>query len=137
MSRALVTIATYPDLDAAHSAQTALEREGIRCYLEKLGGTAGVGLQVPEEAATRAGELLAQTDQGQAAAASSTSALEQSEAEIERCLVCQTSLVSVKKRSLLFRIVTGILLQIVPLPSEWFESKQRHCEVCGHDWRAA
>ena len=63
------------------------------------------------------------------------SALEQNEAELERCLVCQSSLVEVKEPPLLLRVLRAIVLQILPLPPEWLESRRRVCGVCKHEWK--
>ena len=66
------------------------------------------------------------------------SALEQNEAELERCLICQSSLVEVSRarRSPLLRMLRAVLLQIVPLPPGWLESRRRVCGVCKHEWKA-
>ena len=57
------------------------------------------------------------------------------EEDTPRCLVCQSSLVAFREPPLLLRIVRGLVLQVVPLPPQWFESRRRACGVCGHEWQ--
>ena len=137
MSDRLVTIARFSSPIEAQLAKARLEAEGVSCHLaneahaQMNGGLGGVQLQVAEEIAQSASEMLGNVD----SEAGSFSALEAQESELLRCLVCQSSLIEAKRSPLLIRILRGILLQIVPLPSEWFESRRRRCGVCGHEWK--
>ena len=145
MPNRLVTVATFATALDAQLARQQLEGEGIYAVLRNegdahaLGGLAGVLLQVPEEMSRAASELLRRAG-GEAgrkpAPQRSASAMEQTEAELERCLVCQSSLVEVKQPPLLLRLLRAIVLQILPLPPEWLESRRRVCGVCKHEWKA-
>ncbi len=137
MSDRLVTIARFSTPIEAQLAKARLEAEGIPCYLaneahaQMNGGLGGVQLQVAEGLAQSASEVLRQDD----STTGGFSALEANEAELLRCIVCQSSLIEAKQMPLLVRMLRGLLLQIVPLPPEWFESRRRRCGVCGHEWK--
>ena len=144
MPNRLVTVASFATALDAQLARQRLEAEGIYVVLRNegaahaLGGLAGVLLQVPEEMSRAASELLhpAGSEGGQEQAARRpASALEQNEAELERCLVCQSSLVEVKEPPLPLRVLRAIALQILPLPPEWLESRRSVCGVCKHEWK--
>ena len=140
MSDRLVTIARFSTPIEAQLARARLEAEGIPCYLaneahaQMNGGLGGVQLQVAEGNAQSASEALRQDDSA-TGGLSALEANEANEAELLRCIVCQSSLIEAKQPPLLVRILRGLLLQIVPLPPEWFESGRRRCGVCGHEWK--
>jgi len=145
MPNRLVTVATFAVDADAQIARQHLEAEGITVVLRNegdvhaLGGLAGVLLQVPEEMSRAASELLRQerSEAGhEQAPQRPVSALEQNEAGLERCLVCQSSLVSVKEPPLPLRVLRAVFLQIVPLPPDWLQSRGRVCGVCKHEWKA-
>jgi hypothetical protein len=145
MPNRLVTVATFAVAADAQIARQRLEAEGIPVVLRNegdahaLGGLAGVLLQVPEEMSRAASELL--RPEGSEAGHERTpkrpaSALEQNEAELERCLICQSSLVEVREPAPPLRLLRAVFLQIVPLPPGWLESRRRVCGVCKHEWKA-
>ena len=139
MSDRLVTVATFStDLDA-HLARSKLEACGIPCYLKNEafagvnGGIGPVDLQVLETRADAASSVL--SHEASPAPGRSDPPSAPAEEDTPRCLVCQSSLVAFREPPLLLRIVRGLVLQVVPLPPQWFESRRRACGVCGHEWQ--
>ena len=145
MRNRLVTIATFAAAVDAQLAHQRLEAEGIPAVLRSEADAHM--LQVPEEMSRAASDLLRRlSDEALPPAGEPrppageprrpASALEQNEAELERCLVCQSSLVSAKQPPLPLRALRTIFLQVVPLPPDWLQSRGRVCGVCKHEWKA-
>jgi hypothetical protein len=130
-----ITIAIFPTSVEAELARSKLDLEGIASRLNSDGHLGAVRLLVRQSQATTASDLLGQSAREHADSLESVSALEAHEAEATRCLICGSSLVSVAESSFPLRILKAVLLQIIPLPSEWFESRSRKCGVCGHEWK--
>jgi len=132
MQRPQATIARFDSLTKAERAHAKLTSAGIEAELRNefaagadvARGALEVQLLVPESDAERAMRLLG----GWSADAASAEV-------VERCLVCQSSLVEVRSHALPLRIGIALLLQALPLPRAWFESRGRRCGVCGHEWR--
>jgi len=137
MEDQLATVARYSRPIDAQLAKAQLEARGIPSYLRNeasasIGGGAEVDLQVPAEYAVAAAELLGRGQRRQARVAARVAA--DAVADLERCLICRSTLAEPGAGSLLLRILRGILLQLVPLPPQWLESRKRTCSTCGHEW---
>ncbi len=138
MTDRLVTVVRYSRPIDAQLAKAQLEVRGIPSHLRNeasasIAGATGVDLQVPEEYAEAAAELLDR--RGRRHRADAARAAAEAEAELERCLICRSTLAEPSAGSLLLRILRGILLQLVPLPPQWLEGRKR-CSTCGHEWIA-
>ena len=55
--------------------------------------------------------------------------------DVERCLVCQGSLVRVEPPSLPLRALRFVLTEFLSLPEALFRGRGRVCDICGHRWR--
>ncbi len=134
MDDRLVTVARFARAIDAQLAKARLEADGVPCHLlneasAQLDGSGGVDLQVPTELARAASELLAELGLERRAGVA------EPDAEAPRCLVCRSSLLQATRPSLVVRLLRGLLLQILPLPPEWLQSRSLTCGVCGHVWR--
>jgi hypothetical protein len=140
-----VTIATFWQPTHAHIARLKLESEDIDCVIidENLVATdwlyanavGGIKLQVPEEHAAAARELLHLADRNFAE-------------EVERCPECGST-DFLRERftsswSFLIAICVGIVLlfiepligMVILLPPLFLTlDSHQHCEACGHRWR--
>ena len=135
----LATVARYSRPIDAQLAKAQLEARGIPGFLlneagASIGGGTEIDLQVPAEYVQAAGELLGRGRRRQSAA--EVHSATDTEGDPERCLICRSTLSEPGAGSLLLRILRGILLQLVPLPPQWLESRKRTCATCGHQWVA-
>ncbi len=135
----LATVARYSSPIDAQLAKSQLEASGIPSFLlneagASIGGGIEVDLQVAPEYLQAAGELLGRRRRRHGAAKAGAAAV--AEPDPERCLICRSTLAESGTGSLLLRILRGILLQVVPLPPQWLESRKRTCATCGHEWVA-
>jgi hypothetical protein len=135
----LATVASYSRPIDAQLAKAQLEARGIPSFLRNeasasIGGGTDVDLQVPAEYVQAASELLGTARRRHSAVEASAPA--GSVEELERCLICRSTLAEPSAGSLLLRILRGIVLQLVPLPPQWLESRRRTCATCGHEWVA-
>ena len=133
MSGGLVMIARFASGVDAELAKGRLHVENIPAVVSTEANSGVVQLLVPEAAAETAVQILqAPVDDPAHAEERLHWATEPDEL---RCMICQSSFVEVNKAPLLLRLLRGIVLSIVPLPSEWFESRARRCGVCGYRWK--
>ena len=128
-----VTIARFGTSIEAERAGALLEEAGISVELARdaYGGTSPIDLRVSGDQADAARNLL----DGPVRADPQRAPRDPAAVESERCLICRSTALHANQAPLLLRILRGLVLQVLPLPAEWFESGRRSCEVCGHEWR--
>ena len=132
----LVCIARFPSAIEAQLAKARLELEGIPTFVSHGLSMGRVELKVPASAVDRAVSILEgepePTPTAGGPAAYKRSPYEEQEL---RCLICQSSLVEVEEPWFLLKFLSKLLISIIPLPRELFESRKRRCGVCGHRWK--
>jgi hypothetical protein len=129
-----VSIARFSSAIDAELARGRLEAEGIYATIANAVVEGRVEVQVPEEQVELALAILQAPEVQAPTSGGPTGLRSESQVDEPRCLICQSSFVEVDDWPLLLRIIRAILLQALPLPREWFESRRRRCGVCGARW---
>jgi hypothetical protein len=133
----LVCIGRFPSAIEAQLAKARLELEGIPTFVSHELSMGRVELKVPASAVDQALAIL-EGEPESAPTAGGPAAYKRSPHEEQevRCLICQSSLVEVEEYWFPVRFLRALLISIIPLPRELFESRKRRCGVCGHRWKA-
>ena len=126
----LVALARFHSPVEAYLAKSRLELEGIHCFLSNEFSVGEVELRIASSEAGKAMAILGGLSTPQGVPANSSGSEEPT-----RCLVCGSSFVSLEPGPFLWRAFRVLVLAIVPLPKELFDSGKMRFGVCGYRWK--
>jgi hypothetical protein len=130
VSEPLVALGRFSSSIEAQLAKARLELAGIPSVVSNELSMGEVELRVARSAVKDALAILEGGHDTGAVPADESQGVDEA-----RCMICRASFLVAEEGPILWRLLRSLVLQIVPLPREWFESRRVRCGVCGYRWK--